>query len=328
MEWLTHNALADMYGPQFLLLYAVVIAVTAVACRAASRRSDWTRSAGPGTVPLSPDPYEIAYLRGGENELIRSVVFSLIQRRYLRIDGDSKRARIERTSETPERRALPPLERRAYEWFSTPRAARELFTPGGLRGQVEAFGATYGQRLSREHLLTPPDVRAAALRIWCAGAAVIAALGGYKLFAALERGHQNVAFLIIMGVAALIILGVVCRPPRVSRKGRAYLERLQLAFGKLRTQVGRLSAGAPHATALSGAADATLLLTVGLFGAGALAGTAYDDYHRTFQRAASGGSGGGASCGSSGGSGSSSSCGSSGGDGGGGGGCGGCGGGS
>lgn len=322
MEWLTHNALADMYGPQFLLLYAAVIAVTTVACRVASRRSDWTGSSGPGTVPLSPDPYEIAYLRGGENELIRSVVFSLIQRGYLRINGDSKGARIERTSETPERRALSPLERRAYEWFSTPRAARELFTPGGLRGRVEAFGATYGQRLGREHLLTPPDVRAAALRIWCAGAAVIAALGGYKLFAALESGRYNVAFLIIMGAAALIILGVVCRPPRVSRKGRAYLERLQLAFGKLRTQVGRLSAGAPQATAMSGAADATLLLTVGLFGAGALAGTPYDDYHRTFQRASSSScsSGGGASCGSSGGD-------SGGGDGGGGGGCGGCGGG-
>lgn len=32
MEWLTDNPIANMYGPQFLLLYGVVIVVTLVAC--------------------------------------------------------------------------------------------------------------------------------------------------------------------------------------------------------------------------------------------------------------------------------------------------------
>jgi uncharacterized protein (TIGR04222 family) len=222
------------------------------------------------------------------------------------------------------------MERRAYEWFATPRAAKELFTSGGLSGQLGAFCDTYEQRLSRENLLTPPDVKAAAFRVWCAGAAVITALGGYKLFIALGRGRYNVSFLIIMGIASLLILGAVCRPPRLSRKGRAYLERLQLAFERLRATVGRRPANAlsiapemSGSAGTAGAVDPTLLLAVGLFGVGTLAGTAYDDYHRAFQKAsAQGGSGGDSSCGSSGGDGGGGGCG---GGGCGGGGCGGCG---
>ena len=32
MDWLTDNPIANMYGPQFLLLYGVVIVVTLVVC--------------------------------------------------------------------------------------------------------------------------------------------------------------------------------------------------------------------------------------------------------------------------------------------------------
>jgi len=337
MEWLTQNVVADMYGPQFLILYAAVIIVSAIVCRVASRRLDWTRSAGLPVIPSSPDPFEIAYLRGGENELLRSLVFGLIQRGYLRVSADAKMPLIERTELKPEARALPPLERRAYEWFAVPREAKELFTAGGLRGQVGAFAATYEQRLTGEHLLTPPDVRAAAFRVWCLGAAFVVGLGGYKLLVAVEKGRYNVGFLVVMGVVGLVVLGVACRVPRLSQKGKAYLERLQLAFERLKAQaVSRpantlsITPTAAGASAAAGAADPTLLLAVGLFGVGTLAGTAYDDYQRTFQKSAASSSSGG-SCG-----GSSSSCGSSGGDGGGGGcsggsgcgggGCGGCGG--
>lgn len=75
---LTHNALADMYGPSFLLLYAIVIVLTLAYCGWSVSRLDATTEERLPLVPARPDPLEIAYLRGGENEVTRVAVFDLI----------------------------------------------------------------------------------------------------------------------------------------------------------------------------------------------------------------------------------------------------------
>ena len=330
MDWIMHNWIADLYGPQFLSLYAGVIAVTLVISRRALRRRDWTGAAPAPPVPPAPDPYEIAYLRGGESELLRTVIFNLVQKGHLRVSRWGKESRIERADAAVDRHALPPLERRVYNWFVGPHRPHEIFQHNGLAREVQAFCATYEQRLKQEHLLMPEEVRQAAARFWLAGAALIVGLGGYKLFIALSRGRHNVAFLIVIAIVSLIILTKLCRTPRLSARGRDYLARLQMAFERLKSRpVAAHTAAEENATAAAPAfasADPTLLV-VGLYGVGALAGTPYHDYHETFRHSSASSSPGG--CASSSGSG----CGSSGGDGGGscggggcgGGGCGGCG---
>jgi hypothetical protein len=57
MDWLMHNALADMYGPHFLLLYGSVIVLTLAACWWTLRQCDPTTSLFPPAVPSAPDPY-------------------------------------------------------------------------------------------------------------------------------------------------------------------------------------------------------------------------------------------------------------------------------
>ena len=328
MDWLMHNWVADMYGPHFLALYAMVILATFAACRLALWSSDWTARAPEARVPTNPDPYEIAYLRGGVNELIRSIIFKLIQQNFLRVDQTGKEPLIARTSTVPPRHRLSPVEERAYDWFVTPRAAAGIFSSGGLSGVIEPFCTTYEEKLRRDNLLMPADVRQAAIGIWLAGTLLIAGLGGYKLLVALSKGRTNVGFLIIMCIVALLILIRVCRAPRISRRGRLYLERLQLAFSGLKAQPLNLMTNA--ATASSAAAvDTTPLLLVGLFGVGALSGTAYDYYQQTFRRASmTGGTCGGSTtgCGSGSSGGDSGGGGGCGGGGCGGGGCGGCGG--
>ena len=44
------------------------------------RGRDRTANLPPLPIPADPDPCEIAYLRGGENEATRLIVFDLIQR--------------------------------------------------------------------------------------------------------------------------------------------------------------------------------------------------------------------------------------------------------
>ena len=66
MNWLMHNVVADLYGPYFLLFYAAAIAAVVASSYSAVRRLDRTRHLPPQQIPAKLDPYEIAYLRGGE----------------------------------------------------------------------------------------------------------------------------------------------------------------------------------------------------------------------------------------------------------------------
>ena len=98
MDWIIHNPIGDMSGPKFLGIYACLIAVTAVACDRFLRGLDTTDGDGPPPVPIDPDPYELAYLRGGINETIRTVGFSLLGRGYVDVVEVKKRRGVAATS--------------------------------------------------------------------------------------------------------------------------------------------------------------------------------------------------------------------------------------
>ena len=167
-------------------------------------------------------------------------------------------------------------------------------------------------------------MRSSVWSVGLLGTLVIASLGGYKLLVALSKDHTNVLFLIVMGVISIISLIWMCQSPRLTSRGRAYLEKIQLALERLKDRAASVS---------SASADPSLLLLAAVFGIGVLDGTPYAYYPRMFQRAAASSDGsistwmsscGVSSCGTSstGSSCSSSSCGGGGGCGGG---CGGCG---
>lgn len=326
MRWLAHNPIADMYGPAFLFFYAVVIGLTLAACWMASRWLDWTESMPLPMIPSSPDPHEIAYLRAGENEVARSVIFALLQRGLLQVRQQGSDFLIERAAAPVGHETLKPIERHALDWFAGPQTTSEIFRPGGLPSHLTSFCGAYEQHLGREHLLNTPETNRGAQLILWGGALLIFGLGTYKTLVAFSRGRFNVLFLIILGAAGLFFLFKICRLPRLSRRGRAYLERLHLAFDRLK--YAKLTPPLPGPTVEGEAAaqsafafDPTLPLLVGLFGVGALAGTPYDFYQQPFRRAAlnNGGdawSSSSTGCGSS--SSSSSDSSSSGGDGGGG----------
>lgn len=188
----------------------------------------------------------------------------------------------------------------------------------------------YQARLESQQLLTGEDMRI-RLKPWKLGAyLLILVLCFYKLIAALLNGYTNVIFLVIFGIAGVLLTKFVSNLPRLTKLGKQHLERLQLAFDSLKTKTQTVNqfAGQPQNSVQPAFAGVDpLLLGVGVFGGAFLAGTAYDSYNQAFQRAqnqtaaGSCGSGCGTSCSSDGGS---SSC--SGGSSCGGGGCGGCGG--
>jgi uncharacterized protein (TIGR04222 family) len=324
VDWLAHDITAigvgDMYGPHFLVLYGCVIAITLGTCLWVVCRSDRTGDLPPLPVPKNPDPGEIAYLRGGANEVIRLVMFDLIQRGYLEVIEKQKHwwndlgtlvglgtpeLHLAQVRDHPDLRHLSAMEREVFDPFSTPRKAFEVFREISSSGRMKQRCDAYEERIRGEQLLCPTCAKAPA---WI-GAIIIGGLGGYKLWVTFAQGRSNVFLLFIMGGFGLALLAYIFQRGRLSERGKRYLERLQQAFERVkeRATVGSVSARDY---------DPTLLLLVGLFGVRTLAGTPYDRVASMFRGAPASGSGCGGGCGSCGGGGCGGGCG----------GCGGCGG--
>lgn len=278
------NPIANMHGPLFLLFYAFVIGVTLLVCRLSLQRDREANLPLP-LIPTNPDPLEIAYLRGGENEVTRLVVLDLIQRGYLEIDEQNIKQPINR----PNTNILTPLERDVLDYFLSPRTANQIFYLS-LSRKGKQHCAFYEQRLKNQQLLSSETASSVARRIAWKGRLIILGLGSYKLIIALANGHSNVMFLIIMVIISIIILMNVCKVPRLSDRGKAYLQALQQTFEQLKNQVS-------NHTDNSGDLN-NILLPVAIFGVSILATSPFAEYEKLFHiSAATANDGGYISCG-------------------------------
>lgn len=330
MNWLMHNAIADMYGPYFLLVYGGVIVAIVVVCYQSVRSLDRTADLDAPRVTGKLDPYEIAYLRGGENEVTRVAIASLIQRGLLRIT--EKTRWLATTKEISRGRRpvsdeLSTIEALVLKWPGYPATAHKVAQPSGIPSLLKGTCIRYESRLTKKNLLAPPETKPLGARLCLGGSAFILGLGGYKFAVALEKGHHNVALLIVFGIVGTLLLAVACLGhSRASQLGKAYLDELKLAYKGLKSYVHPIGA---LNSSLTMAADpgsrarlqepsayADCLLMVAIFGMASLVDTPLSDLATMFKQGGSstGGCGGGG-CGGGG-------CG----GGGCGGGCGGCGG--
>lgn len=334
MDFLFDNPLANMPGVVFLVFYSLFIIFTLIALGVWKSQADKTANLAVPPIPPNIDPYEIAYLRGGMNEVARAVVFALRQKDFLIIQNDGKNSRIHRNANQTDKRGLSRIEQSVLDWFAGSREPKEVFQSYGLLQVLDPYYEIYEARLEQQQFLTGDEMRSRIKRARNIVLSLIIGLGAYKFTAALAHGRMNVAGIVIIAVIATFISFAAARLPRLTNLGKTYLERLQIAFDRLQYQTERQAMQPRAASGAQFAGVDPLLLGVGVFGGAVLAGTIYDDYNQVFQRAqnqavassSSCSSGCGTSC-SSGSSGSSCS---SGGDGGGsscGGGCGGCGGG-
>jgi uncharacterized protein (TIGR04222 family) len=308
MGWLFDNVLANMPGPDFLKFYAICAGVVLTAAYLFIATQDTTGGRPPPAIAGVIDPYEIAYLRGGTNEVIRAAAYALWQRGVIEL---AENAYIRPAHFTVQ--DLTPIEREVLDTIAPAPKVAGLFSDKSLRLRLERLCGDYERRLSAEQLLTPPEARRAARRTLFVAGGLLIALAGYKLAAAAAHGRSNVGFLVVE--AALVCFALLwglgrVNQNRASRRGKAYLAQIQLAYSdRLRAVKAANPESVPGQSVLGGSA----LLMIGLFGLAALQDTAEAPFAKAFAQSSGSGGDGGGSCG--------------GGDGGGGGGCGGCGGG-
>lgn len=326
MNFLLDNPLTAMSGPMFLAFFIVFIIVTLAVLAIARSNIDKTDRLPIPAIPPDVDPYEIAFLRGGENELARSVIFSLVQKGFLEIRNEGRTGSLHRVEGAGDPAALFAVEAVALGWVGSSKQAKEVFASGGLAQRLSRHNAKHEIDLANRQFLMPDEWKSKARKFGVAAALLIAGLGGYKILAAVLTGRYNVIFTVILIIVGGIIALAMGKLPRMTKLGKQYIDRLQAAFEdlKFRSQAPYIAGATQQpAMAQSGFAGVDpLLLSVGVFGTGILAGTMFASYNDAFarQQASSGGTGCGSSCGSScgsgdSGSGCSSGCG---------GGCGGC----
>ena len=329
-----------MDGPQFLLFYAATAAVLLGLCR-------WRNRAAPPRrtplreLPADPDPYEMAWLRGGGPEVVRLAVYDLLRCSYLAIESASTATsgtrRIARIAEPSPEAAISPFARMTWAACAVPMPAWKLLQ-GTLPKRIDERCQALRTRFEEQGLVIRPTLRFQGVLMTLAALAMLLVLGIWRIQDSLAHGHHNILFLVaLMAVSVVVAFMATLPPARLTSHGRAYLAGLVAGMPDARatadaaakaTASGRSADAAAAEPVAAGMPMAPALLGVALLGIPVLDGTNYAVMGELFPRAPAPTDGSSCSTGSS--CGSSSSCGtssSSGGDGGGGGCGGGCGGG-
>lgn len=321
MNWLTTNPLFTMAGPPFLFLYATLWLFAFWLCRRSRRSRDQSGELPSLQVPSDPDPYKIAYLRGGAPEVIRLATLDLMDRGSLTeqrkwFSGMKLVATDAKMPGTDE-----PILRELAEFYRSPQPPTQIFKT--KLNSVSEKSEAWDKWIEKESLRIDQDqvsMHGTVVRSCVVGLLIIGAL---KLITALWTGHDNIVILIFMMIGGPLILMMSTSLPKFSARGRRFIEDLQTAFAPFRQVPASYTRGDLRGSVnalTSPSTDLALpVIAMGIFGITALQGSPFNSLYGVYAQAASNGS----SCGS---------CGSSdgGGDGGGGGcggGCGGCGGG-
>jgi uncharacterized protein (TIGR04222 family) len=284
----------DLPGPDFLVFYSFLGTLTIGLLWLARRASE---AADPPRIDYS-DPYLLAYLRGGQSEVIRVVTVSLIDRGLLQSNDDQLVAVNHNAVNIVHR----PIEKALLQHFRFRAKASSAFTSPAILSTCQEYKDT----LQRLGLLPDESIQRARLWRFVIAVIVLTGVAALKILIALQRGRTNIFFLILLAVLFVFVAIWVHNPLR-TRRGDALLADLRNLFSSLKTRARMLRPGGETA-------DAALLMAV--FGLDALPAAAFP-YAKRFQPKSTALST--TSCGSACGSTCGSSCG-------GGGGCGGCGG--
>ena len=119
MDILLDNPLATLNGTYFLIIYGFVIFFTIMILALVKSQIDKTDSLNLPPIPAQIDPYQIAFLRGGINEVARSMVFSLMQKGFIEMKTEGKTSEIKRINTPTRVSGLNQIEQLALNWLGT-----------------------------------------------------------------------------------------------------------------------------------------------------------------------------------------------------------------
>jgi uncharacterized protein (TIGR04222 family) len=296
----------NLSGPDFLNVFGMLVIIVLAAAWLVIHFADRTDRLPPPPVPEKPDAIEIAFLQGGVNQVVRTVIYDLVQRGYAALGKDD---RVIPTSKTPEPGELDPIETRVLGLIQAKPKAHQLFENRGQRDALLKLLQPVRARLAAQDLLKPEPVKIWRRRAQIVGTLALLGFAGAKIYVAATTGQTNVSYLVFLCIAAILALfalAYVLTRSHASRRGRAYLEAMELAY---RTRLDHALVELGASRGMRGFDGAALFL-IGLYGFSVLKGTPDAAFAEHFKRASGDGGGScGSSCAGSCGDGSGGSCG-------------------
>ena len=238
------------------------------------RALDRTGGLGVPPVPDAPDPYRIAYLRGGDGEVIRLMLFDLVRRGHLEMIETKRFASTEhrlcRSEAAPEDDEPTDVERRVVGFFAAARKPVDIYC-SEIPELVRRGADAEMNDLIAARLLIPEAVDrrlSNADYVIAAAGCVIGFALGVVVF---DHAAIGIMLAVVFVVARRLFKRYMRRTGHMSALGRKYLAALQDAFADLKAP-----ASAARDPAGRGRDDP--LLSVGLYGSAVLMGTQFDAF--------------------------------------------------
>ncbi len=251
----------NMYGPMFLLFYMLVCLLVIVVTRLVTAALQYESAPLPAVTP-APDPYQIAYLRGGPRAVTNLSLLQLVEEGYINVENGS--LRLFQGAVSPPRSEARLIQTAVWSHFSSPQ--QRMVLPG-IAQNISPLCTPLKRDLYHNGLLLNHNQRIAGVVVMAFAILVVAGLGVLKLITALGNGHYNVGFLIILLVIEPALVIRYCFPKQLSLRGQRYLRRLRTAYSKLRSEGPAYDRGS----------DITASLLAGaIFGVSTLEGAKYD----------------------------------------------------
>jgi uncharacterized protein (TIGR04222 family) len=230
-----------MYGPQFLILYMVLCILIILVLRNylpawISNSSAGDSSALPDevTLPLKPDAYEIAFLRGGSLEVVELVAYQLIKRGFLQLKKDTtaERVMINKSKKAPSLVGLSELERRVFGYATNYNQYLVNFVRTVSVDLVKEETEKLRVKLEDQGLISSEKEQIRYKKYQFGAIIFLVVLAFYKLAAALNHKHNNVLFLVFIAFVAVRMIAAMKLQVRITVRGKRFLQAAEMAFPK------------------------------------------------------------------------------------------------
>lgn len=211
-------------GPMFLLVYAFVCILTIYLTYSYRDSLDSTNDLPfPGIESFLPE--EIAYLRGGVNEVIRITLFRLWNKGAITIEGKQKETKITQNYYEPESN----LEQTVYDHIKGNTTRIDIFN-SELRDKVEFLIFPIRKSLVDKNLLNRDGDYNKLAAVVIVGHSFTFLLGIIKIFLGLTNDHPT--FFLILLFIVLMLIQYFIRPsvPKLTKLGTRFITVIQNSF--------------------------------------------------------------------------------------------------
>jgi uncharacterized protein (TIGR04222 family) len=232
MDNFFENSFARMYGPVFLVFYIMLSAIVILFVRYfLPGIVGKVKSGDDFRLPEQPDPYEIAYIRGTEFELLSLAIYNLIKRGYfvLRTD-ENKVIYLSKKEEKISEEALNVFEMIVFSCLNKEWKLYDFMDYVKKTTSFKSRCKMLKEKLEEEQLIWSDKQRLKFSTWKYVMIIILCAVSLYKIMAAIHHGHSNVGFLILLTPLSCFFVYRINVDFLATSKGEKRMDQLKSTF--------------------------------------------------------------------------------------------------